>query len=97
MINPDELERAVERLTNALASTADEFGTVERADGVKLEDLRLILAANRKMREALEPFAACADTYEDFTPDEAFTDSTDGLTVGECRKARSVLSTKETT
>ena len=46
MINPDELERAVERLTNALASTADEFGTVERADGVKLEDLRLILAAS---------------------------------------------------
>jgi hypothetical protein len=90
--NDSPLERAVERLEADMTACGKSWLVA-----VHKADLRLILAANRKMREALEPFAACADTYEDFTPDEAFTDSTDGLTVGECRKARSVLSTKETT
>lgn len=71
----------------AAVSTAEQVGTSEASEpnpSVEVE----------RLREALEPFAACADTYADFTPDEAFTDSTDGLTVGECRKARAALSRK---
>ena len=54
-----------------------------------------LLAAVERVQGALKPFAACADTYADYTPDEAFTDSTDGLTIGECRQARAALTTGE--
>ena len=95
----EELERAVERLTADL--TANHAMTLGGAV-VRTSDLRALLseraellAAVERMRGALEPFAACADTYADYTPDEAFTDSTDGLTIGECRQARAALTTGE--
>ena len=48
MTNPDELERAVERLELAAEEPS------RNASFTLTADLRLILAANRKMREALE-------------------------------------------
>lgn len=54
MTNPDELERAVERLEADM--TANHAMTLGGAV-VRTADLRLILAANRKMRAALEAFA----------------------------------------
>jgi hypothetical protein len=55
MTSPDELESAVERLEAVLSS---EWFLGEGADSalgfVSFADLRLILSANREMREALE-------------------------------------------
>lgn len=77
MTNPDELERAVERLEEILprldvcAGYAAHFGTPRAMqEGVKprdvywndhfAADLRLILSANREMREALLNIDACS-------------------------------------
>lgn len=102
----EELERAVERLnvmTDWFMTPSDHRPAPSNMMRVSA-NLRLLLseraellAAVERMRGALEPFAACADTYADYTPDEAFTDSTDGLTVGECRRARAALTTGEAT
>ena len=58
MTNPDELERAVERLELTVARYPREPRV-----RVEKDDLRLILSANREMRERLEPFAAIAGRY----------------------------------
>jgi hypothetical protein len=51
MTNPDELERAVERLeADVSANHAMTLGGAV----VRVSDIRLILSANREMREALE-------------------------------------------
>ena len=49
MTNPDELERAVERLTARLDVDAENPVIL-----VVRDDLRLILSANREMREQVE-------------------------------------------
>ena len=65
MINPDELERAVERLSLIPPYLEDKVtwsqsgahpypGRVTDSNALYAADLRLILSANRKMREALE-------------------------------------------
>jgi hypothetical protein len=96
--NPDDLERAVERLTSDLAE--GQAGLVV----VFSEDLRLILSANREMRAALEPFAKAAALF--CTGDYANHDACIyrpaagdeySLSSGHLFAARSVLSTKETT
>jgi len=56
MTNPDELERAVERLEADMTACGKSWLVV-----VHKADLRLILAANRKMREALEGLLQMAD------------------------------------
>ena len=77
MTAPDELERAVERLTEMAAWTARGYSGAERsvmlATSVAAEhsaDLRLLLseraellAAVERMRGALEPFAALAAEF----------------------------------
>jgi hypothetical protein len=55
----DELEWVVERVEGRL--NAHESWPVMTA---LRSDLRLILSANREMREALEPFAKAADFWE---------------------------------
>ena len=101
--NPDELERAVERLT-ALATDLDYAAMPTKPDVVTLcggyaaearDDLRLILSANREMRDSLRPFAALADFFDGWDnplPDESSINH--GVTVGHLRKARSALTTQ---
>lgn len=113
MTNPDELERAVERLTemlprlDACSGYAAHSGTpAARQTGKPRDlywndhlaaDLRLILSANREMREALRPFSALADMVGESWTDEtpAFVGA-DGvtITIGQLRKARSALTTQ---
>lgn len=96
MTNPDELERAVERLTEM----ADDLEVFEYLTPPRVQaavDIRLILSANREMREALRPFSALADMVGESWTDEtpAFVGA-DGvtITIGQLRKARSALTTQ---
>lgn len=100
MTKHEELDRAVERLT-AVAAGAPEYGAYPgpptyRRNAIR-EDLRLILSANREMREALRPFSALADMVGESWTDEtpAFVGA-DGvtITIGQLRKARSALTTQ---
>ena len=104
MTNHEELERAVEAVEAALL--------IGGHDGVSAtvsqEDLRLILSANREMREALEPFAAVGEAVDatDFGqplfPDDGPAFGCEWSTNGEhrrlvwsdFRRARSALTTQ---
>ena len=99
MTNPDELERAVAAAEEwiAMAETCEivwPFGVLRYPPicNSEFEDLRLILAANRKMRTALEPFVQTANQCPANWPDEA---RPGVINLGHCREARSALSTKE--
>jgi hypothetical protein len=59
MTNPDELERAVERLT----AVSNVNGSCPGWGVVRQEDLRLILSANREMRESLDEMLVIAALY----------------------------------
>jgi hypothetical protein len=101
MINPDELERAVERLTGC-ADDDEAHWSMDPREGwavdVPVSDLRLILSANREMREALEPFSEASSLYADeLRPDLVLSDVAlidTSLTLGDLRKARSALTTQ---
>ena len=89
----NDLDYAVEHLTefaDELSLRSDMIGnSIARVHG---ERLRLILAANRKMRAALEAFVRAADQCPENWPNE----TTPGVVnLGQCRAARSALSTKE--
>ena len=100
MTNPDELERAAGNLAG-LARDLERYdpwgGTRSRSDAA---DLRLILAANRKMREGLERIKR-----EDIHHEGDDIDNYDSASGHQSRAwlgpfgtiARSALSTKETT
>lgn len=100
MNNPDELERAVGSLAG-LARDLERYdpwgGSRSRSDAA---DLRLILAANRKMREALENLAASdqnksqAGTYAG-PFNEGFSDGYNTACEEVAESARTALSTKE--
>ena len=94
----NELERAVERL----AAVSNVNGSCPGWGVVRQGDLHLTLAANRKMREALEPFAKAAALF--CTGDYANHDACIyrpaagdeySLSSGHLFAARSALSTKE--
>lgn len=60
MTNPDDLERAVERVArwaNYEWTTADQIAVKSELSTFTAGDLRLILSANREMRKALEFYA----------------------------------------
>lgn len=90
---------AVERLTADLTEPFGHFAgeAPESCALVRIEDARLILSANREMREALRPFSALADMVGESWTDEtpAFVGA-DGvtITIGQLRKARSALTTQ---
>ena len=83
-----DLEKAIEEV-EALVTTY--------ADNTQYDAFRLILSANREMREALRPFSALADMVGESWTDEtpAFVGA-DGvtITIGQLRKARSALTTQ---
>jgi hypothetical protein len=84
-----DLEKAIEEV-EALVTTY--------ADNTQYDAFRLILAANRKMRAALEPFAKAANNMDGDEPDSLFIyDSPEStmISYGDLRRARSALSTKE--
>ncbi len=56
--------------------------------------VRALLLAYQERGRALEPFAAVADLYSEITSDEAFIDQEDGVTLAECRRARTALNQK---
>ena len=91
LVMTSELEAAIARLE--AHSTRVGWKTAR----VQNSDLRLILSANREMREALRPFSALADMVGESWTDEtpAFVGA-DGvtITIGQLRKARSALTTQ---
>ena len=82
MTNPDELERAVERLEGDLTACGKSWLVV-----VHKADLRRTLAANRKMRAALEWYGGA----HQFPSDGPWGVNSDDFG----QHARSSLSTKE--
>jgi hypothetical protein len=82
MTNPDELERAVERLEGDLTACGKSWLVV-----VHKADLRRTLAANRKMRAALEWYGGA----HQFPSDGPWGVNSDDFG----QRARSALSTKE--
>ena len=95
-----ELENAIKRVdrwANYEWTTADQIAVESEISTFTAGDLRLILSANREMREALRPFSALADMVGESWTDEtpAFVGA-DGvtITIGQLRKARSALTTQ---
>ena len=84
----DELERAVERLT----AVSNVNGSCPGWGVVRQGDLHLTLAANRKMRAALEAFAGL-----ELPRRRGGNAGFYSIRFADVERARSVLSTKETT
>jgi hypothetical protein len=113
MTNHDELERAIERAEAnlSLSECLQRSKSDDETGGLTFvlnKDLRLILSANREMREALEPFADVGEAVDatDFGqplfPDDVTAFGCEWSTNGELRRltwsafrnARSALTTQ---
>jgi hypothetical protein len=90
MTNPDELERAVERLEADMTACGKSWLVA-----VHKADLRLILAANREMREEIEVAAVHLQLAGGWLREAGDDGQRANTLLNASNHARSALSTKE--
>lgn len=90
MTNPDDLERAVERLEADMTACGKSWLVVAHK-----ADLRLILAANRKMREEIEVAAVHLQLAGGWLREAGDDGQRANTLLNASNRARSALSTKE--
>ena len=99
---PDEVQRAVKRLTKAAKEPAawSNYHSEARTDDLRLllSERAELLATVERMRGALEPFALAADNMDGDEPDSLFIyDSPESTMIdyADLRRARAALTTGE--